>query len=338
MYHRIAIPEDSRLSRREALLSVLSLIAAAPTISALPETLRAAVPDRAASMRILCFNTHLLPGIAQKVAGHRGQDDYRADALARQLGDYDLIGLCEVFENKRRHHLVETLQRMSDQAFQIVESPAPSGRHFVGGGLLLLSRFPIEDKPNLLTYRDASRFWRSGFKADGFAAKGVIHARLRLNDEPRVLVDCFLTHLESHSAEARQSQIRELAGFIAQHSSLERPLILFGDLNVTADHPVDQGGADSEYRLMMESFRYGKQPLVDVWPALEEGRGGTSDAIAGETSDRIDYILMSPALLSAKASIEPATVKVVPFLDKEVKEGSLSDHAGVECEARLNLR
>ena len=338
MRHRTEHEKNLRFSRRETLLSMLSLGLGGFANSAAATSPRAAESAETSSMRILCFNTHLLPAIAQKVAGHRGQADYRAEAIARQLNQYHLIGLCEVFESKRRQQIVETLQRATDQAYQVVESPGSSGRHLIGGGLLLLSRFPIEGKPNTLTYRDASRFLRSGFKADGFAAKGAIHARLQIIEEPLVLVDCFLTHLESHSPQARQNQIKELAGFVAAHSSVERPMILLGDLNVTADFPANEGAGDSENRLLTDLLRHGKRPLVDVWSSLEDERGGTSDAIAGESSDRIDYIFMSSSTGYAKAALMPTAAKVVPFLDKEVKEGSLSDHAGIECQAMLAVR
>lgn len=198
---------------------------------------------------------------------------------------------------------------------------------------MLVSGFAIEGKPNTITYRDASRFWRSGLKADGFSAKGAIHVRLRIADRPPAYMDCILTHLESHSTEARQNQIQELAGFIATHSSPQRPLVVLGDLNVTADHPISSNATDSEYGRMIYTLRQGNRPLIDVWPTLSAGRGGTSDALAGESSERIDYVLMSsPSILT------PTIIKIIPFLDKQVDQGSLSDHAGVACSATLNLR
>ena len=131
---------------------------------------------------------------------------------------------------------------------------------------------------------------------------------------------------------ARQSQIQELAGFIAVHSSADRPMILLGDLNVTADYPIAVANPGSEYRRLINMLRYNHGPLVDVWPTLKTSRGGTSEALAGETSRRIDYIFMSPARAKAAASLTPNKVQVLRFLDKQVREGSLSDHAGVECE------
>jgi endonuclease/exonuclease/phosphatase family metal-dependent hydrolase len=325
-----------QISRREALLSLLPIVAASATQPGCSPQKHAAEKSGPRPLRILFFNTHLLPGIAQHFDSHRGQDDYRTETIAREVSDRSIIGLCEVFESQRRQRIIDIVRQTSGAAVYTAESPKPTAKHVVGGGLLLMSRFPIEGPPNVLTYRDASQFWQYGLQADGFAAKGVIHARLRVSDQPLVLVECFLTHLECMSSVARKSQIQELAGFIAEHSSAERPLILLGDFNVAADYPIDQGKTDSEYHRLLNALRYGDGPLVDVWPSLEKGRGGTRDALAGETSARIDYIFMSPASKGA-ASLTPTKVKVLPFRDKQVREGSLSDHAGVECEAVLKL-
>jgi endonuclease/exonuclease/phosphatase family metal-dependent hydrolase len=284
-------------------------------------------------IRVLFFNTHLLPGIAQFVAGHRGQDDYRAQAIAAALPAYDLIGLCEVFEAKRRRQIVDAAQEASGGAFHWVESPSAGGRALTSGGLLLLSRFPIEGEVHVLTYQSASRVWTSGPKADGLAAKGVIHARLALSVEPPVLADCFLTHLESISPTARAAQIAELAGFIVKHGSTQRPLILMGDLNVFADDPTAPPLGETEYQQLRAALIIGGQPLVDAWPLLQGGRGGTRDALAREACPRIDYVFLSPPRLELGVDAwAPQSIRVEPFLDAKVDEGSLSDHAGVACE------
>jgi endonuclease/exonuclease/phosphatase family metal-dependent hydrolase len=241
-----------------------------------------------------------------------------------------------VFEARRRDEIIRTVQKTSGDAFSWVASPKPKGRSFVSGGLLLLSRFPIEGEPNFLTYSAASRVYSHGIKADGLAAKGVIHARLRIGDEPDALVDCFLTHLESISAKARAKQVRQLGDFIAEHSSPERPLLVMGDMNIAADLPGPPATGTSEYRLLLESLRHGDKQLVDLWAASHDTRGGTRDALAREDCNRIDYIFLSPPDDDGSISWQPSSVRVEPFLDANVKQGSLSDHAGVEC--RLSIR
>lgn len=316
-------------TRREALLASLAAIGSASA----PQSLRAQdlLPpvNCSAPVRLLFFNTHLLPGIAHSIAGHRGQDDYRTSAIAAKLHRYDLIGLCEVFESDRRREIIRIAQQDARNGFHAIEQPKPWGRHLIGSGLMLLSRYAIEGEPHFITYSHASRVATNGWKADGLAAKGAIHARLRVRECPVAYVDCFLTHLESISAKARAEQIKELAGFIAQYSSLERPAVLMGDLNVAADFPV-VGGSDTEYLRLANSLVYGDQRLVDLWPIFHQSRGGTNDALAKEDCRRIDYVFVSPPQLSGP-TLEPTGIRVEPFLDEKVKQGSLSDHAALEC-------
>jgi endonuclease/exonuclease/phosphatase family metal-dependent hydrolase len=287
-------------------------------------------------LSVLFLNTHLLPGVAQLVAGHRGQDDYRTQAIAARLIRYDVVGLCEVFETRRRDEIVRRVQEASGGAYSWVGSDGATGRSLIGGGLLLLTRLPIEGEPQVHAYSAASRVYNTGIKADGLAAKGVIHARLRAGPDAGdgVFVDCFLTHLESISAKARARQIEELAAFIAKQSRPEHPVILMGDLNVTADYPIAGETDDTEYQSLVNTLQHAGQPLVDVWPALQAGRGGTSDALAREECRRIDYVLVSQSW--GQTSFEPKSVRVEPFLDATVTQGSLSDHAGLE--ARLAIR
>ncbi|MBL9162604.1 MAG: endonuclease/exonuclease/phosphatase family protein [Planctomycetaceae bacterium] len=321
---------NHRLNRREALLAALGAAFARAARSSAQELLLLPPVAPEGNVRLLFFNTHLLPTIAQTVAGHRGQDDYRTAAIANQLDRFDLVGLCEVFESRRRQEIIRVLQSNSNNAFHAIEQPKPWGRHLIGSGLLLLSRYPIVGEPHFLTYQDASRVLTNGWKADGFAAKGVIHAQLRLSDQPPVQIDCFLTHLESVSSAARAKQLTELAGFIAANTSPDRPAILMGDLNVTADYPINAASTATEYGQLTSDMRYGQQRFVDLWPAFYAERGGTSDALVLEKARRIDYVFLSPPPTIGPV-LAPTEIRIEPFLDEKVKQGSLSDHAGVAC-------
>ncbi len=295
------------------------------------------LPSCEPGIRVLFFNTHLLPAVAQSIAGHRGQDDYRVAAIAQRLHPYDLVGLCEVFEERRRREIVRIVGESSYQAYRAVEPPAVWGRHLIGSGLLLLTRLPLVGEPHFITYRAASRVLTNGVRADGLAAKGALHVRLRVGDAPDMLADCFLTHLESICPKARAVQINELAAFIAEHTSIDRPALLLGDLNVEADFvPPPPGAPPTEYGRLISSLRYADGPLVDLWPTQHAGRGGTCDALAGEACRRIDYILLSPPHPGNRVGWAPQEMRIEPFLDAQVKQGSLSDHAGVEC--RLAIR
>ena len=283
------------------------------------------------ALKVIAFNTHLLPQIALGLAGNRGQSAYRAQAIGERLAGYDLVGLSEVFDNDRRHELIGSLQQASGDAFHQVWYPRPRGGGFANSGLLLLSRFPIESQ-HLLTYRHASRFLTHGFRADSFASKGAIHARIRLGGEPAVLVDCFLTHLESRSAAARARQLDDLARFIAEHASSERPAMLMGDLNVAADFPIAAGGdVDSPYEQMLATLCSSGVDWIDIWPALGHGPGGTSVPEKEHGGRRIDYVFVSAPSRAASHALRPRRVAVERFIDPQVTAGTLSDHAAVEC-------
>lgn len=264
----------------------------------------AAVQKRSVPLRIVAYNVHLLPDVAAKVAGTRSEPGYRARTIAARLAQYDLIGICEAFDRDHTQTLVDAFQAGTSTEFAVAKSPERASRFLASGGLLLLSRFPIEET-HTLTYTHASRFLSSGFKADGFAAKGALHARIRLDDDPHAGIDCFLTHLESRSKRARDSQIKELAGFIARHAREEYPVIVLGDFNVAADVPGENEKLDHKtpYQRLRAALTHNGRQLVDVGGTLQPASGGTSDPLAEDGGDRIDYIFVSDAKSTASGRI-----------------------------------
>jgi hypothetical protein len=94
------------LTRSDALLGLLA--AGSVITGRRPSEAEALIelPPIDPELCVLFFNTHLLPAIAQSVAGHRGQDDYRTSVIGAAVAPYDLIGLCEVFESHRREEIV----------------------------------------------------------------------------------------------------------------------------------------------------------------------------------------------------------------------------------------
>ncbi len=290
-------------------------------------------------LKIIAFNTHLLPRIALRIAGRRGQGPYRAQAIGRRLANYDVVGLSEVFDGERRSELIGSLQQASGNAFNAVWYGRPRGRAFTNSGLLFLSRYPVESQ-HLITFRHASRFLTHGFRADAFAAKGAIHARITLGDDPPQAIDCFLTHLDSRSASARAGQLGDLVRFIAAHASPQRPAILMGDFNIAADFPLEPSGAShgSLYQQLLTALAVSGIDWIDVWPSLGSGPGGTSAATEEQGGRRIDYVFVSAGNASAACAMRPTRIAVERFYDPRVAEGSLSDHAAVECDFELVFR
>jgi endonuclease/exonuclease/phosphatase family metal-dependent hydrolase len=290
--------------------------------------------ERTVPLDIVTYNVHLLPDIAARIAGERNQSAYRAGAIAERLAHYDIVGICEAFDPNYSRTLLDGLQAQSAQAFHIAQGPQRSGRAFTHSGLVLLSRYEIE-ATHTITYRNASRFVTHGFRADGFAAKGALHCRLRLSDEPQSKVDCFLTHMESRSAKARRLQVEQFAAFVAEHSSPERPVVVLGDFNVAADSNdgAIQLNGNSPYRQLRNKLVHNGRRLLDVWSQLEATHVGTSDALAQDGGRRIDYIFVSAPRAGDANRLVPRDVMALPFADDHVREGSLSDHAALACQA-----
>ncbi|MCG8448669.1 MAG: endonuclease/exonuclease/phosphatase family protein, partial [Pirellulales bacterium] len=278
--------------------------------------------EQTVPVRMMAYNVHLLPEVAARIAGKRSASAYRAKAIAERLLDYDIVGISEAFDRKHTKTLLDTVKANSPTELAIARGPGRSGRHMIGGGLLLLSRWPIEET-HAVTYSSASRFMTSGFKADGFAAKGALHARLRLGSDVDACLDCFLTHLESRSKKARGRQIEQLADFVEEHSSLKIPMVVLGDFNVAADN------TDKSYQRLCQALSPAGRQLIDVGKSA----GGTSDALAEDGGRRIDYIFISPARVADSSRLEPVETRTVAMRDDEVPEASLSDHLAVACQA-----
>ncbi|HVA45576.1 MAG TPA: endonuclease/exonuclease/phosphatase family protein [Pirellulales bacterium] len=285
-------------------------------------------PDRETrpiTLKLLTYNTHLLPRIGEAFASHRSRGDYRAETIGRRLAAYDLVGLCEVFDPRYREALIDAAQAGAEGKFHVLWTKKPRGVGLANSGLLLLSRFAIVEH-HTITYTSASGFLRHGFRADGFAAKGALYARLRLREDSPLDIDCFLTHLESRSAAARTDQLRQLADFLRSHAAADRPTLLMGDLNMSAHGPA--------YSQLAVALASSGIELLDAWTAAGHGPGGTSDPLAEDGGRRIDYVWVSRGSgTRSRAAIR--TVEVLRFLDSAVPEGSLSDHSGVACSLEL---
>jgi endonuclease/exonuclease/phosphatase family metal-dependent hydrolase len=279
------------------------------------------------AFEVVAYNSHLLPPIANLIAGKRGNADYRCTKIADQLSKFDIAGVSEVFDEKLAAKMIDEMNANPERAFFFARSPSPTGTfQFAGGGLLLFSRFPILVE-NSLVFSDGSRFLGSGFKAaDGLAAKGALHARLKL-DATREL-DCFLVHLESFSMPIRKRQVEELAAFVKAHCRAGVPYLLMGDFNIIGPLSLDTS-RHKEYNDMVARMTMIDFKIVDVAINPSEGTlaKGTSDALIDGGGVRIDYLLLGiPASNSIAWS---ASSKTIRFLDHSVQEGSLSDHAAV---------
>lgn len=283
----------------------------------------------------ISYNCQFLPGPAGAM-NERKEPDYRAERIAQEVSKFDIIALQEVFDEKYQTLIAEGVAKAWGTKPYTYASPKPDG-WYTGGGCLLLSRFPILAR-DFVVFEHFSKKEDYGFKADGFAAKGVIHARLALDPADSLrTIDLFVTHLEARADELRPLQYAEAAAFIQAQSDPARPALFLGDFN-TRGTPEYQDDLASQYAAMMKTLS-GARPgssFTDTWVGLMgRAHGGTSEQESTETGKRIDYILFINPAAEDAPHVTPKTIRVEPYLDPETV--ALSDHSAVIAEFTVNF-
>ena len=146
-------------------------------------------------------------------------------------------------------------------------------------GNAVLSRWPIAGTETLAYVTDGDT------QEDRLALRADI-------DGPRGAFQIFSTHLNwrFYDSAPRQSQVRELAGFVAGSWPRTYPAIVCGDFNADPD--------SDEIRMMTgrAAVPADKVVFADAWEVAGDGDGMTWDnsnpyaATALETNRRIDYV------------------------------------------------
>ncbi len=282
------------------------------------------------SLKVITYNVQFLPGPAAAM-NQRKEPEYRAQRIAEEVAKFDIVALEEVFDQKWVDAIANGVQAIWGERFHKLASPMAEGHNYTGG-CLLLSKYPFAET-NTMVFEHFSKPEDFGFRADGFAAKGVIHARVAL-DGDQSTIDVFVTHLEARDDSLRPAQYAEMAAFIQRVADPSRPALILGDLN-TKGTPDQWDDATSQYSVMMKAFGDARAGtgFVDVWPALmAKAHGGTSEQESTETGKRIDYVLVSNPTASA-VKFEPKTIRIDPYVDP--KTLFLSDHSAVIAEFTL---
>jgi endonuclease/exonuclease/phosphatase family metal-dependent hydrolase len=286
-------------------------------------------------LRVMTYNVQFLPGIAS-VRNERPQAKYRAGRIAEEISQFDVVGLQETFHETHRKQIIDRLTELWENPLQSVSSPRAEG-FFTCGGCLLLTKRPLTND-NAMVFSNFSKPADYGLRADGFAAKGVIHTRIaRCVETADEFVDVFVTHLEARADYLRPLQFQELGEFLKLHSDPASPVLILGDLNTRGEDPFPEDPT-SQYSALMNCLREARpgNEVIDVWPALRgNARGGTTEQESHETGKRIDYIIVcnppSPAI-----QLRPVSVDVELFQDSRVV--ALSDHNAVVAELEWTRR
>jgi endonuclease/exonuclease/phosphatase family metal-dependent hydrolase len=276
-------------------------------------------------LTVVSYNVQFLPGMASAM-NKRGNNPYRLERIAQEMSKFDIIGLQEIFEEGPRNAVFEGLKEAWDGTAYMMHSPKPFDRYT--GGCAIISRYPIIET-NAILYDDYSHPKDYGFRADGFAAKGCIHARIAFDEgKPDEFVDVFATHLEARADELRPKQYAQMAGFIKEKSSPKHPILVLGDFN-TRGMPEYREDPKSQYNQLMAEWKKARPDggIRDIWLEVRgDDWGGTTEQESTETGKRIDYIFLGNPE-EAALQLVPKAMEVNGYLDP-VSE-ALSDHSAV---------
>ncbi len=265
-------------------------------------------------LRVATLNVWALPAPFSRDLGAR------MGAIARSLAAYDLdvIGFQEVWLGSARDSLVEAGRRAG-----LVHAWSRSGA-LDGGGLLLLSRFPIRAE-RFESFRARGRAEKIS-QGEYIAGKGYLSVIL---DTPAGAVRILDTHLHArYSAPPPDDYRAHRTAQIVQLAEGERdtgpPLVVMGDFNFT-----DQ---DPEYRVLR-----GLMGLRDAAADLDRRVStvfGTNPYRTGAGGQRKDYVFGRDGV---ERSIRAVHVERV--FDEEHsfagRPGACSNHAGVRVEFEL---
>jgi endonuclease/exonuclease/phosphatase family metal-dependent hydrolase len=316
--------------KRRYLQELVALLATA-TVVQVAATVHADCPKQfdPSVLRVITYNVQFLPDpVSSK--NERPDPEYRARRIADELCHFDVAGLQEVFHAKHREQIVDRVRMGWKGELHQFASPLPKG-FFTNGGCLILSHRPILESTSIV-FANYSKPADYGQRADGYAAKGVLHARIaRSSDEPANFIDVFVTHLEARADHLRPLQYKEMADFIRKTSDADQPFILLGDLN-TYGMAEFQSDSKSQYSQLMRELQRARPDgnVIDLWPKLKPNAlGGTTEQESSEIGKRIDYILLGNPRRS-DVQLTPKRIEVEPYQDKRVV--ALSDHSAVVAE------
>ncbi len=282
------------------------------------------------SFRAISYNVQFLPAIARHT-NKRALPIYRAHQIAEKMSAFDIVGLNETFDDEPRQIIHAHLKKQWGKDCHIIYGPDPRDGRF-NGGLSLISRFRFV-KTHSMIYRNFSSPLKYGIQADGFAAKGVLHARVALPEKQFIKqkqLDVFVTHFEARDGSLRRKQFDELAEFLDKQTSADTDFILLGDLNTrgNAKHRVTPNSTYNQLFGVLTRATPHHQ-LVDTWPTLHPRKdGGTKYQTKPTGGPRIDYIIIGQAK-QAGSRLQVEEVQVNRYLDDKVE--ALSDHSAVEA-------
>ena len=276
---------------------------ALPIDSAIP----AMPPDE---VRVLSYNVFMRPEPISN-ADHTLE---RAALIGQWIegAEVDIVALQEAWEPGAISLLLEAVA--DEFPYYASDRPVRKFGKIVSGGLLILSRWPIEEVQTVV--------YDSCHLADCLAAKGATHALIRIAED--AYLNLVVTHLDAGSAardrQVRAMQIEQLRQFLEGIDRQAGPLLIAGDFN------IDSHAEDGEYKMLTATLNIETHSPPDASTVNCE----LEASIFCETpvpAKQIDYIFTTTGdgrLLPGETQIFP---HVTDAIDGEVKY--LSDHRAV---------
>lgn len=252
--------------------------------------------------------------------------------VVRALGELDVVCIQENLVDRVRQSLeyVRDAAGFSELWFDPMGPDGPT-ETFVGGGLAILSRFPLD-----VSFARLPR----GAGPDGWARKGFATARIKL-PTGRV-IHVVNTHLQadddSASPEAcrsaRRAQLAELQEATARLCRTGVPAVLCGDMNIA--HGTDEF-ASVEAALGGELVELASRAGLTTY---DTGRNDVAAAFHSGGPERalLDYIWVSANGFEAdeaRTILDEPLVDLGPAPEAYGRRPFASDHFGVSVTLRL---
>ena len=263
----------------------------------------------------------------------------RMAAIGRELArlNPDVIALQEAFEYRHREILLEAL---AAGGYEFAEA-AYFRKHLYGSGLMLISRYPIEEimfEP----YR-VSGTWHDLERLGG---KGIAYARLQTPWGP---LDFFLTHVIARmepifdqdgnflpgdpKQNDRLLQIYQLDRFVrSQRGAWTRSMIAAGDFNVSPEM--------LEYRFLVNLTGF-ENSFDLLHPGKNPSTFSKENGFVDDDYSRIDHIFFKNYEGSSGFFLRPVSSELVMterFTNpRDMKLINYSDHYGLMTEFEVEL-
>ncbi|CAI5725233.1 unnamed protein product [Hyaloperonospora brassicae] len=238
------------------------------------------------SLNIFCRPEGIHSG--QWLAKTGDHKDLRVALLLEKMAKFDVVLLQEMFEAGTRQ--AQFVQKAFDLGFHYHCGsvwPQLLGSRLIDGGLLILSRYPIVDRDQMM--------YSQGAGSDGMCAKGVLYARIQLSPEPSDSLHVFTTHTQAgdrlREYTIRLSQLQEMHKFLAKHIDKDPdvPVLITGDFNLDARHDlVHDPRTGAAYSTRCRESRVYQQLVADVERVVREARlkaaGNTGEQVMDSSS------------------------------------------------------